>query len=63
MLETIGHQRVSDGKRDMERQRRAWGDDVKEWSGRESIEGAKGNSEDRDSWRVMVANLLIEDGT
>ena len=54
---------MTDGKRDRGRQRRAWGDDVKEWSGYESIRRAKRHSEDRDSWRVMVANLLIEDGT
>ena len=52
-----------DGKRDRGRQRRTWGDDVKEWSGCESIGRAKRYSEDRDGWRVMVANLLIEDGT
>ena len=50
-----------DGKRD--RERRTLGDNVKEWSGCESIGRAKRYSEDRDSWRVMVANLLIEDGT
>ena len=37
--------------------------DVKERSGCESIGRAKRYSEDTDSWRVMVANLLIEDGT
>ena len=52
-----------DGKRDRGRQRRTWGDDVKKWSGCESIGRAKRYYEDRDSWRVMVANLLIEDGT
>ena len=52
-----------DGKRDRGRQRRTLGDDVKEWSGCESIGRAKRYSEDRDGWRVMVANLLIEDGT
>ena len=45
------------------RQRRKWGDDVKEWSECQSIESAKRMSEDKRRWRVMVTNLLIEDGT
>ena len=52
-----------DGKRDRGRQRRTWGHDVKEWIRCESIGRARRYSEERDSWRVMVANLLIEDGT
>ena len=52
---------MSDGKRDRGRLRRTLGDDVKEWSGCESIRRAKRHSEDRNGWRVMVANLLIED--
>ena len=52
-----------EGKRDRGRQRRTWGDDVKEWSGCQSIGSAKRMSEDKRRWRVMVTNLLIEDGT
>ena len=52
-----------EGKRDRERQSRTWGDDVKEWSGCQSIGSAKRMSEDKRRWRVMVTNLLIEDGT
>ena len=52
-----------EGKRDRGRQRRTWGDDVKEWSGCQSIGSAKIMSEDNRRWRVMVINLLIEHGT
>ena len=52
-----------DRKRDRGRHRRTWGDDVKEWSGCGSIGRAKQYSVDRDSWRVVVASRLIEDGT
>lgn len=52
-----------DGQRDRGRQRRTWGEDIKEWSGSKSIEIAKRRSENRRNWRVMVTNLLIEDGT
>ena len=51
---------VIEGKRDREE---LGGGDVKEWSGSNSIGVAKRRSENRKSWRVMVANLLIEDGT
>ena len=53
------------GKRDRGRQRRTWGDDVKEWSGWQSIGGVNRMSEDKKKWRVMVmvTNHLIEDGT
>ena len=50
-------------KRDRGRQGRTWGDDVKEWSGCQSIGSAKRMYGDKRRWRVMVTNLLIEDGT
>ena len=40
---------MTDGKRDRARQRRTWGDDVKEWGGYESIGRAKRYFEDRGS--------------
>ena len=53
---------IIDGKGDRGRQIRTWGDNVKESSVCEIIGRAKWYSEDRYSWRVIVANLLIEDG-
>ncbi len=52
-----------EGKRDRGRQRRTLENDMKEWSGCQSIGSAKRMSEDKRRWRVMVTNLLIEDGT
>ena len=46
-----------DGKRDKGRQRRTWGDDIKEWTKSENLGTAKRRSEDRDCWKIMVHNL------
>ena len=46
-----------DGKRDIGRQRRTWGDDIKEWTKSENLRTAKRISEDRDCWKIMVHNL------
>ncbi|KAG1707003.1 Tectonin beta-propeller repeat-containing protein 2 [Nymphon striatum] len=46
-----------EGVRDRGRQRRTWGDDVKEWSRTTSIGDAKRTAESRENWRGIVANL------
>ena len=43
-----------DGKRDRGRQRRTWGDDLKEWSGRESIGGVGGRYSINDILRIGI---------
>ncbi|KAG1714924.1 NKAP family protein [Nymphon striatum] len=52
-----------EGVRDRGRQRRTWGDDVKEWSQTTSIGDAKRTAESRENWRRIVANLRNEEGT
>ncbi|KAG1670496.1 hypothetical protein GQR58_016855 [Nymphon striatum] len=52
-----------EGKRDRGRQRRVWGDDVKEWSRSASFGQAKRTAEKRERWCQIVANLRIGDGT
>ena len=51
------------GKRGRGRPRRSWMDDIKEWSDQKTYAEVKRKAEDRDVWRVMIANLRIEDGT
>ncbi|KAG1711240.1 Protein RMD5 A [Nymphon striatum] len=46
-----------EGVWDRGRQRRTWGDDVKEWSRTTSIGDAKRTAESRENWRGIVANL------
>ncbi|KAG1682988.1 Myelin transcription factor 1-like protein [Nymphon striatum] len=52
-----------EGVRDRGRQRRTWGDDVKEWSRKTSIGDAKRTAESRENWRGIVANLRNGEGT
>ncbi|KAG1665850.1 Rab GTPase-activating protein 1 [Nymphon striatum] len=52
-----------EGVRDRGRQRRTWGDDVKEWSRTTSIGDAKRTAESRENWRGIVANLRNGEGT
>ena len=52
-----------DGQRSKGRQRRTWGDDIKEWTGSKNIGYATRFAENRYAWRVIVAHLRIEDGT
>ena len=51
------------GKRGRGRPRRSWLDDIMEWSDQKSYAEVKQKTEDRGAWRVMIANLRIEDGT
>ncbi|KAG1668797.1 hypothetical protein GQR58_017736 [Nymphon striatum] len=51
------------GVRDRGRQRRTWGDDVKEWSRTTSIGDAKRTAESRENWRRIVVNLRNGEGT
>lgn len=52
-----------EGKRDRGRQRRVWGDDLKEWTKSTSIGQVKRQAEDRVVWREMVHDLRLEDVT
>lgn len=52
-----------EGVRDRGRQRRTWGDDVKEWSRTTTMGEAKRMAENRDEWRGHVANLRNGEGT
>ena len=52
-----------DGKRDRGRQRRTWGVDINEWANSKNLGETKRKAEDRVSWRQMVANLRIGEGT
>ncbi|KAG1653793.1 Blastula protease 10 [Nymphon striatum] len=48
-----------EGKKDRGRQRRVWGDDLKEWSKSTSIGQVKRQAENRDVWRKMVHDLCL----
>ncbi|KAG1701730.1 F-box/LRR-repeat protein 2 [Nymphon striatum] len=50
-----------EGKKDRGRQRRVWGDDLKEWSKSTSIGQVKRQAENRDVWKKMVHDLRFED--
>ncbi|KAG1695917.1 UDP-glucose:glycoprotein glucosyltransferase 1 [Nymphon striatum] len=52
-----------EGKKDRGRQRRVWGDDLKEWSKSTSIGQMKRQAENRDVWKKMVHDLRFEDVT
>ena len=52
-----------EGTRDRGRQRRAWADDVKEWSKCKSFGETKRKTEDRVMWRNMIHNLHFEEVT
>ena len=46
-------------KRDRGRERKTWGDDVKEWTNTSSIGIAKRVAETRVGWRGLVANTRV----
>ncbi|KAG1682497.1 hypothetical protein GQR58_010898 [Nymphon striatum] len=52
-----------EGKKDSGKQRRVWGDDLKEWSKNTSIGQVKRQAENRDVWKKMVHDLRFEDVT
>ena len=51
------------GKRDIGRQRRTWGTDIKIWSASQNLGEAKRKAENRICWKNMIANLRIGEGT
>ena len=49
------------GKRPRARPRRIWMDDITEWTDLKTYGEAKRIAEDRERWKSMVVNLLLED--
>ncbi|KAG1672160.1 RNA-directed DNA polymerase from mobile element jockey [Nymphon striatum] len=52
-----------EGKRDRGRQRRIWGDDLKEWTRSKNLGEVKRKAENKVEWRIMVHDLRFEDVT
>ena len=52
-----------EGSRSRGRPRGKWSDDIKLWSNSNCYADAKRTAENRSSWRSLVANLRLEDGT
>ncbi|KAG1657352.1 Ectonucleoside triphosphate diphosphohydrolase 4 [Nymphon striatum] len=52
-----------EGKRDRGRQRRVWGDDLKEWIRSKNLGEVKRKAENKVEWRIMVHDLRFEDVT
>ncbi|KAG1687293.1 LINE-1 reverse transcriptase [Nymphon striatum] len=52
-----------EGKRDRGRQRRVWGDDLKEWTRSKNLGEVKRKAENKVEWRIMVHDLRFEDVT
>ncbi|KAG1652745.1 Protein FAM234B [Nymphon striatum] len=52
-----------EGKRDIGRQRRVWGDDLKEWTKSKNLGEVKRKAENKVVWRIMVHDLRFEDVT
>ncbi|KAG1705459.1 Ubiquitin carboxyl-terminal hydrolase 42 [Nymphon striatum] len=52
-----------EGKRDRGRQRRVWGDDLKEWTKSKNLGEVKRKAENKVVWRIMVPDLRFEDVT
>ncbi|KAG1699299.1 putative phosphoenolpyruvate synthase [Nymphon striatum] len=50
-----------EGKRDRGRQRRVWGDDLKEWTRSKNLGEVKRKAENKVEWRIMVHGLRFED--
>ncbi|KAG1675790.1 Solute carrier family 35 member G1 [Nymphon striatum] len=50
-----------EGKRDRGRQRRVWGDDLKEWTRSKNLGEVKRKAENKVEWRIMVHDLRFED--
>ena len=49
------------GKKPRGRPRRTWMDDIEEWTGLKTYGRVKRAAEDRQRWKNIVVNLLIED--
>ena len=49
------------GNKPRGRPRRIWMDDITEWTGLKTYGEAKRIAEDRERWKSMVVNLLLED--
>ena len=49
------------GKRDRGRPRRTWMDDIITWTGLETYEKVKRAAEDRQKWKTIIVNLLLDD--
>ncbi len=63
ILEKIALEGLIEGQRSRGRQRRIWGDDIKEWCKAKNFGEVKRKAENREIWRSMVSNLRFEDGT
>ncbi|KAG1712172.1 Eukaryotic translation initiation factor 4 gamma 3 [Nymphon striatum] len=50
-----------EGKRDRGRQRKVWGDDLKEWTKSKNLGEVKRKAENKVVWRIMVHDLRFKD--